>query len=160
MENESAVTLLSKAVGRLLKHFREQQGLSRTEVCESVPTQCSDRTLLAYEHGYRNLTVQRLHEYGQVLGVPGSQILAMAEVECVTLSELAIRVDLRKLASSNRNRVEFPAVQRWARNRLKDAVTELTLTPGALRELAAMADVTHERLAEHLIEFPPIVGNY
>lgn len=114
-----------------------------------------DRTLLAYEHGLRQLTVLRLLELCQGAGEDAPDVLRRAlQGARLALANLTLRVDVRRLAAHGNHRFR-PMVQ-WARNKLNkcpDGVAELT--PSAVIELADFMGCTHQDLAIYLARFLP-----
>jgi transcriptional regulator with XRE-family HTH domain len=146
---------IAKALGEELRHAREAHGWSRAQFVGQLPSGIGERTLLAYEHGLRQLTVARLVELCEVLGMtaPGMLTLALQKAG-LYLQNLVLQVDLRRLLAdrSNKFRPMFP----WARNRLNDAVDGVVeLTPSAVRELAAFIGYAHVDLADYLAKFNP-----
>lgn len=146
---------IAKALGEELRRAREEKGLSRAQFVTMLPSGIGERTLLAYEHGLRQLTVARLAELCEVLGVtaPGTLTDALQK-SGLYLENLVLRVDLRRLLDDrgNKFRPMFP----WARNRLNEAPTGVVeLTPAAVHELAAFIGYPHSDLANFLSRFTP-----
>jgi transcriptional regulator with XRE-family HTH domain len=117
-----------------------------------LPSGIGDRTLLSYEHGTRALSVARFIEICKALGVAAAEILDDALEKARDLRASSIRVDLRAILRDEHS--EFGSVRLWAKNRLKeDPRTEVLLSPGTVRELAAVFDCSHATLAAYLVEF-------
>jgi len=146
---------IAKALGEELRYAREAHSWSRAHFVGHLPSGIGERTLLAYEHGLRQVTVARLVELCEVLGTtaPGMLTLALQKAG-LCLQNLVLQVDLRRLLADQNNhfRPMFP----WARNRLNDAVDGVVeLTPSAVRELAAFIGHAHVDLADYLAKFNP-----
>jgi transcriptional regulator with XRE-family HTH domain len=146
---------IAKALGEELRRAREAHGWSRAYFITLLPSGIGERTLLAYEHGLRQLTVVRLVELCEALAVtaPGMLTLALQKAG-LYLQNLVLQVDLNRLLAdrSNRFRPIFP----WARNRLNDSSRGVVeLTPSAVRELAAFIGYPHGDLADYLARFTP-----
>lgn len=64
--------VIRRAIGDELRRVREEHGWSRLQLVERLPSGIGDRTLLAYEHGTRNLHAVRLVEIadGLEIGAP------------------------------------------------------------------------------------------
>jgi transcriptional regulator with XRE-family HTH domain len=154
-EDESTSAAIARALGDELRRTREAKGWSRAQFVVRLPSKIGDRTLLAYEHGLRQLTVLRLLELSQGLGVPASAVLDQALQRArIALENLMLRVDLHRLLRDTNNsyRPMFP----WARNRLNEARDGIVeLPPAAVKELAAFVGRTHLELAKYLGQFTP-----
>lgn len=153
--DEVTSTAIARALGDELRRAREARGWSRARFVRRLPSQIGDRTLLAYEHGLRQLTVLRLLELSEGLGVPASVIVAQALQHArLYLDNLVVRVDLRELLqdSNNNYRPMFP----WARNRMNDSTDGvIEVTPSGVRELAAVLGRTSQELTSYLAKFTP-----
>src|SRR4051794_3232929 len=89
---------ISRAIGVEIRSAREARSLSRQQLASLLPYDISVRTLLSYEHGLRNLSVVRLIEIGQVLGVDARIILARSLQRAqLDPMKLALVVDLNKM---------------------------------------------------------------
>ena len=154
-EDEVTDKAIAHAIGEELRRARETKGLSRAQFVKLLPSGIGDRTLLAYEHGLRQMTVLRLVELSEGLRVPASVILAQAlERARIHLENLVLRVDLRALiADENRH---YRPMRQWAKNRLsQEPGGVVELTPAAVLELAAYLGRTHAELAGYLSRFTP-----
>jgi transcriptional regulator with XRE-family HTH domain len=153
--DEETATAIARALGDVLRRAREAGGWSRAQFVARLPSKIGDRTLLAYEHGLRQLTVLRLLELSQGLGMGAPDVLARALQEArIALANLTLRVDLQALVKHGNEKFR-PMVQ-WARNKLNkcpDGVAELT--PSAVVELADFMGCEHHELAAHLARFLP-----
>jgi transcriptional regulator with XRE-family HTH domain len=108
---------IARALGDALQRAREALGLSRAAFVRRLPSGIGDRTLLAYEHGLRQLTIVRFLELCKSLKVSAPDLLAHALQRAeLHLNHLKLRVDLNKVLME-RNMNFRPLVQ-WARNRL------------------------------------------
>lgn len=155
IRDEKTASAIARALGDELRRAREAGGWSRAQFVARLPSSLGDRTVLAYEHGLRQLTVLRLVELCQGAGVGATDVLGRALQQArITLANLTLRVDLRQLME-HKNETFRPMVQ-WARNKLNkcpDGVAELT--PSAVIELADFMGCTHQDLATHLARFLP-----
>jgi transcriptional regulator with XRE-family HTH domain len=153
--DDATARTIARALGEELRRAREAKGWSRAYFVSLLPSGIGERTLLAYEHGLRQLTVVRLAELCDVLEVtaPGTLTHAMQKAS-LHLRNLVLSVDLRQLLADrgNKFRPMFP----WARNRLTDTPGGVVeLTPSAVRELAAFIGYPHDELADFLARFTP-----
>jgi hypothetical protein len=123
-----------------------------------LPSEIGDRTLLSYEHGARQVTVLRLIELSQALGVPVTVLLGEALQRArLHLQNLVLRVDLRQLLQDDNN--NYRPLLPWARNRLYRAVDGVVeVSPSGVSELAALLGRTHSELAAYLARFVPDDG--
>lgn len=150
-----AAQALARAIGEELRRAREALGVSRAKFVAGLPSGIGERTLLAYEHGLRQISIVRLVELCEHLGVSAPDLLrrAMQKVDTY-LSNLTLRVDLRDLIDSVNNR--FRPLVPWARNRLNDTPDGTAhLSPSAIRELAAFIGQPENELARYLARFGP-----
>lgn len=96
----------------------------------SLPSGIGDRTLLAYEHGLRQLTLCRLTELTVGLEVDPATVVARGLQRArLHLDRLTLHVDLRALLDHNgAGRGKFRPINQWARNALNEnphGVTEI-----------------------------------
>jgi transcriptional regulator with XRE-family HTH domain len=154
-EDEVIEKAVARALGEELRRAREAGEWSRAQFVRLLPSGIGDRTLLAYEHGLRQLTVIRLLELTEALGVSAPDLLAQAlQRTQLYLQNLVLQVDLRQLLEDNNYR--FRPMFQWAKNRLNDAPDGVVeLTPSAVREIAAFLGNTHHDLATYLAKFLP-----
>lgn len=147
--------VLSKKLGLEIRHVRESMGWSRGYMCSMLPCRIGDRTLLSYEQGTRQLTVNRLVEICAVLGREPDEIMGAAVQKArIHLENLNMKIDLRAVLRDN-NPTYRPMVQ-WARNCLNKTPSGITeLTPAAVRALADLSGFAEKRLANYLAEFRP-----
>lgn len=153
--DKATAAAIARALGEELRRAREAQGCSRARFVRRLPSEIGDRTLLAYEHGSRHMSVLRLVELAEGLRVPASVLVGQALQRArLSLQNLVLRVDLRKLLE-DRN-VHYRPLLQWARNRFKDSVNGVVeVTPTGLRELAAYLGRTPEELSTYLSRFTP-----
>jgi len=146
---------ITKALGEELRSVREAAGWSRVELCSRLPSGIADRTLLSYEHGIRGLTILRLVEISETLGVDGPSMLGNALQRArLHLDRLNLRVDLRAMAVDDNAR--FRPMRQWARNKLSQVPSGIAeVDPSSVRELAAMMGCAHTDLARYLANFIP-----
>jgi transcriptional regulator with XRE-family HTH domain len=154
-ENEETARAVARALGDELRRAREAGGWSRAQFVVRLPSGIGDRTLLSYEHGVRHLTILRLLELSEALGVYPQDVLGKAlQRTRIHLQNLIILVDLRRLLRDGS--FKFRPLSQWAKNRLNDAPDGVVeLTPAAVRELAAFLGSTHQDLARYLAKFLP-----
>lgn len=154
-EDQETAEAITRGVGEELRRARESQGMSRAKFAERLPSGIGDRTLLAYEHGIRQITVVRLVELSQGLEIGAPIILGQGLQRArVALQDIPLRVDLTQLLETSNMQVR--SLHQWAKNRLRDSddgVVEV-LPPG-VREPAASVGHTHDDVAGHLARFIP-----
>jgi transcriptional regulator with XRE-family HTH domain len=146
-------TILGRALGHLLRSARERRGWTRATVVARMPSGIGDRTLLAYEHGIRNMSVLRFMEICHVLNEDPSAMLARAAIHAANLHKFAVVVDMHRVCKQTED--EFRVVRTWATNRLAAEPDSLwvRLEPPVVRELAAAAGCSHRALAVYLSGF-------
>lgn len=120
-----------------------------------LPSGIGERTLLAYEHGLRELAVLRLLELCTGLRIEPTDVLRLSlQSAGVLLDNLALRIDLRALLTHMSPK--FRPMHQWPRNKLNsctDGITELA--PVAVREPADFIGCSHDELATYLARFTP-----
>jgi transcriptional regulator with XRE-family HTH domain len=155
IQDEATASAIARALGDELRRERERRGWSRAQFVRRLPSRIGDRTLLAYEHGLRQITVLRLIELSQGLDVPASAIVDQGLQRArIALDNLVLRVDLRQLLQDTNNtyRPLFP----WARNRLNDSTDGvIEVTPTGVQELAASIGRRRQELSAYLAKFTP-----
>ncbi|MFI7675754.1 helix-turn-helix domain-containing protein [Actinophytocola sp. NPDC049390] len=153
---EESDKIITRAIGEELRRARENLGWSRTEFVARLPSGIGDRTLLAYEHGLRQLTVTRLVELCHALGIGAPSLLGQALQKAqVYLQHLVLQIDLRRLLDDTTEQRFRPMLQ-WARTRLSQEPNGVVeVTPSAIRELAAFVDCSHDDLTTYLSRFTP-----
>lgn len=152
---EESDKIITRAIGEELRRARETIGWSRTEFVARLPSGIGDRTLLAYEHGLRQLTVTRLVELCHALGVGAPSLLGQALQKAqVYLQNLVLQIDLRLLLDDTSER--FRPMLQWAHARLsQEPGGVIEVTPSAIRELAAFVGCSHDDLTNYLSRFAP-----
>lgn len=117
---ENAIT---EAVGWELRRVREERGWSRAQFVKRLPSGIGDRTLLAYEHGLRQLTVSRLLELAQALDIDAAAVLRRGLQRArLYLESLTLDVDLHMLLNDcGSGRSTFRPMAQWARNALNES---------------------------------------
>ena len=148
-------TAVARALGAELRIARETLGWSREYTVSRLPSGIGERTLLAYEHGARQVTVARLVELTETLGLASSSVLAMGIQRArLDLDNLELIVDLRALLDDASPR--FRATHQWAKNKLHDSPGGVaTVPPVAVAELAAFLGCTPRELVLHFAKFTP-----
>jgi transcriptional regulator with XRE-family HTH domain len=142
----------TRVVGQELRTAREARGWTRIHLVDQLPSGIGDRTLLTYEHGTRQLTVNRFVEICRTLGIAAPQVLETALRKSAELQIVTLRVSLPAVLRDQRT--EWEPVRFWARRRLSDsAADEVLLPPAVVRELAAVLGFSHDALARHLFQF-------
>lgn len=146
---------LAKELGEELRRAREKLGWSRAHMVTLLPSEIGERTLLAYEKGLRQLTVARLTELCEVLGLTASSVVALAIQRArIDVANLELIVDLRSLVSDRRGR--FWTVRKWATNKLNECPDGIAmLAPAAVQELATLEGCGRRDLIEHFVSFTP-----
>ncbi|WP_459720044.1 helix-turn-helix domain-containing protein [Actinophytocola sp. KF-1] len=162
VEAETLETAITRAVGEELRRVREARGWSRAQFVKRLPSGIGDRTLLAYEHGLRQLTLCRLTELTVGLEVDPATVVARGLQRArLHLDRLTLHVDLRALLDHNgAGRGKFRPINQWARNALNETshgVTEIDAQ--VVRNLALFTGCSHKELAEYLAQFTPPPGD-
>lgn len=152
---EQWIQVVSEAVGEELRCARKARGWSRSQLAERLPSRIGDRTLASYEHGTRHLTVVRMIEVCQALGVDSCSLQRRALQRArINLAHLTLQIDLHALLNDQSN-ISRP-MARWARNVLShnpDGIVEIE--PVVVRHLALFIGCTDRDLANHLARFIP-----
>jgi hypothetical protein len=116
-----------------------------------------ERTLLAYEHGLRQLTALRLVELCQELKVEAPTVLIRGLQRArLYLDTLPLHIDLHALLHDSRNSGAYRPLAQWAQNTLNEhphGVVEIE--PAVVHHLALFLGCTRQRLARHLARFTP-----
>ncbi len=155
-EDKETADAIARGIGEELRHRREVQGYSRAKLVERLPSGIGDRTLLAYEHGLRQITVIRLVELSEALDTGAPIVLGQGLQRAgVTLEQIPLRVDLPRLLESTTPQAR--PLHQWAKNRMKDSENGVVdVLPPGVRELAASVGFPHQDLAGQLAKFLPI----
>lgn len=153
--HNAADKAVAKALGDELRRTRDEHGWSRAQFVTRLPSGIGERTLLAYEHGTRQLTVIRLIELCEALEVTAPDVLTLALQRArLHLEHLALQIDLRTMLNDKNNK--FRPMHQWTRNRLNETPSGIAeVSPTALRELAAFIGYPHQELANYLAIFTP-----
>ncbi|MDQ3788742.1 MAG: helix-turn-helix domain-containing protein [Actinomycetota bacterium] len=155
MTDEVTAKTVARALGEELRRAREARGWSRAYFVKRLPSGIGDRTLLAYEHGVRQMTMLRLLELAQALEVPASVIVAQALQQArLYLQNITVRVDLRQVLEQTN--VHYRPLVPWARNRLlgaPDGVIEVS--PHLFIYIYAVMGRTHREMSAYLAQFIP-----
>jgi transcriptional regulator with XRE-family HTH domain len=156
-QSDATDRAIARALGEELRRAREASGWTRAQLVARLPSGIGDRTLVAYEHGARQLTVARLVELAGVLSTTAPEILKQALQKAqLELRNLVLRIDLRGLLADTDDR--FRPVLQWARNRLVEEPRGIVeVPPSAVREMAALLGCSHSDLARYLAHFTPEV---
>jgi transcriptional regulator with XRE-family HTH domain len=154
--NKETAEAIARGIGEELRLRREAQGLSRAKFVERLPSGIGDRTLLAYEHGIRHITVIRLIELSEELDVGAPIVLGQGLQRAqLKLQNIPLRVDLNQLLGSFG---QFRTLHQWAKNRLNDSDNGVVeVLPPGVRELAASVGFQHHVVAAHLARFIPAI---
>jgi transcriptional regulator with XRE-family HTH domain len=154
-EDDIGEDAIAKAVGEELRRAREKTGWSRAQMVALLPSGIGDRTLLAYEHGLRHLTVDRLVELSENLGVGANVVLGHALQRArIHLRNLPLRIDLRALLDNQNH--QFRSLHQWARNKLNHCPEGIVeVAPAAVGEIAQFIGCDHHDLATYLVRFTP-----
>lgn len=95
----------SQTVGARLRAVRRQRGMSLADVEERSKGRWSASALGAYERGFRNITVPRLHALAGYYDVPMAVLLGEPVADAAPLNPQAIVLDLEAL---RRNAADLP----------------------------------------------------
>jgi transcriptional regulator with XRE-family HTH domain len=153
--DDEVARAVAQAVGEELRRARVAKGWSRAQFVPRLPSGIGDRTLLAYEHGLRHLTLIRLLELCEALDVVATDVMSQALQRArLHLENLVLTIDLRALVNSGN--FKFRPLVQWAKNKLNkhpDGVVELA--PVGVIELADFMGCSHHELATYLARFVP-----
>lgn len=155
---EDLETAITEAVGWELRRVREERGWSRAQFVKRLPSGIGDRTLLAYEHGLRQLTVSRLLELAQALDIDAAAVLRRGLQRArLYLESLTLDVDLHMLLKDcGSGRSTFRPMAQWARNALNERPAGTAEVESAVvRNLALFIGCSHRDLAQYLAQFAP-----
>ena len=153
--DEMTADAIARGLGEELRRRREAQGLTRAAFVKRLPSRIGDRTLLAYEHGLRQITVVRLIELSEGLEVGAPIVLGQALQRAkVTLQDIPLRVDLAQVLETSNAKVR--PLHQWAKNRLGDSEDGIAeVLPSGVKELAASVGYQHQDVASQLAMFIP-----
>ena len=157
--DEKSRDAFAQAIGEELRRARETHGWSRAHLSRRLPSGYGDRTLLAYEHGLRNLLLQKLVELCVELRVgPGTVITRGLARAQLYLEHLSLHIDLNALLDDNSGSGTYGPMRQWGRNTLNehpDGIAEIE--PAVVRNLASFIGCSHKELAKYLARFTPEV---
>jgi transcriptional regulator with XRE-family HTH domain len=155
MSGERSAKVFSKVLGEELRRVREAREWSRAQFVARLPSGIGERTLLAYEHGLRQLTALRIIELCYVLGVDAPTLLGRALQRAqVHIETLPLTIDLEALLQDRT--MSFRPLKQWALNTLNDhpdGVVEIT--PEVAKHLALFMGYSNEQMARYLARFLP-----
>lgn len=156
---ELANEAITRAIGDELRRTREAQGWSCAQFVKRLPSGIGDRTLLAYEHGLRQITAVRLIELCQGLGVDAPTVLGRALQRAqLHIETLPLKVDLRALVQDYSP--TYRPLTQWAKNTLNECPEGVAeISPEVLKNLALFMGHNREQLAGYLARFLPEAGN-
>lgn len=156
---------LNKAVGEELRRVREGTGLSRVHFSMRLPSRIGDRTLLAYEHGLRMMTLARLVELADALCVDPATIFRRGLQRArINVANMTLDVELNELIKDcESGSAKFRSLRIWARNALNENPAGVaTIEVAAVRSIAQFIGCPQQKLAEYLARFtpPPFAPTY
>jgi transcriptional regulator with XRE-family HTH domain len=154
-QRDVADRAIARALGEELRRAREASGWTRAQLVARLPSGIGDRTLVAYEHGARQLTVTRLVELAAALGITAPELLGKAlQKALLELQNLALKIDLRRLITETND--QFRPVAKWAQNRLiENPHGVVEVPPSSVRDMAAFLGCSYTDLASYLAHFRP-----
>lgn len=141
-------------IGQELKQAREKAGLSRVALVAKLADGVGDRTLLSWEQGVRRIEITRLIEICTVLSISVLDLIGTVLDQLETPSALTLRVNTHALAADRTH--GYKRIQEWARRRCPDTDKAIVIASETVREMAAMANLTHDNLARYLLKFSVI----
>jgi transcriptional regulator with XRE-family HTH domain len=154
VENHSAIT---RAVGEELRRARDDRGWSRPDLVRRLRNRLPVNTYACYEQGIRQVSIPRLVELCETLGVAAPDLLGLAlqraEVDPRTSG---VRVDLHKVVADKRDMLRL--LRRWARHRLKNDIDDSGVTRlewSFINEMAVFLGLSGPELLGYLREFAP-----
>lgn len=160
--NPDQAQRLQEALGDQLRQARRSLRLTRQDVLQQLGLGLSAQTLASYELGTRRISVIRLIELADVLGVSALELLArgLRRVSRVEPPVSALRVDLAAVVHDETP--ELAPLRRWARTWLESlpdrADTVVRFEPGAVQPLAEICAVDPRDLA-CLLDAHALLGN-
>lgn len=104
-DGDDEMSAFSASVGARLRAVRRQRGMSLADVEERSAGRWSASALGAYERGFRNITVPRLHALAEFYQVPMAVLLGEPVADAAPLNPQAIVLDLQAL---RRNAADMP----------------------------------------------------
>lgn len=148
---------ITVGVGEELRCLREARHWSRLRLVEKLPSRITERSLLAYEHGARQLTLLRLAELSWALDVAAPTVFARGLQRArLLIKNATLAVDLNTLLADER--VAFRPLEQWAKNTLNDHPNGIVeVEPAVAKNLARSIGCTPNELTDHLLRFTPDV---
>jgi transcriptional regulator with XRE-family HTH domain len=144
-----------RALGIELRTARKARGWTRKQLLSRLAFGISSQTLATWELATRHITVGRLLELTDTLGVHLFDILTPALAAIAEDSADAITVDLDRVARTRTAMLQ--PLSRWARERLVADPDHrpiiVVIGPDALPWLAVLCQSTTPDLARHLQRF-------
>jgi transcriptional regulator with XRE-family HTH domain len=123
-----------RLLGIQLRELREQRGWTRDEMLRATGLDMAQQTLATYELGTRVMSVPRLFELADALGVLPQELIARVHLRLYPDNADVVTVDLRCLAREQRP--ELASARAWAAAELK----HLHLRPGHPSLMSLSAD--------------------
>lgn len=109
---------LQRTLGDELRRARRDRRLSRQAVLNQLGLGLSNQTLAAYEQGTRSLSVIRLVELADVLGVSALELLARALRRASRVEPLVSQLPIDLAAVVRDETPALAPLRRWAKTRL------------------------------------------
>lgn len=147
----------ARAVGEEVRRVREARGWTRLELVEQLPSQIGERTLLAYEHGVRQISTFRLVELCQALECEAPTLLARGLQRArLYLENLPLHVDLNALLRDSRKSGTYRPLSQWTRNTLNEHPSGVVQVESVVvHNLALFLGCTQQNLTNYLARFLP-----
>lgn len=147
-------TRFRRILGDELRRARHRHGWTRREMVPHLDREVSIQTIQTYELGTRSMTVDRLAEFSELLGVePGDVLTRVCErlaQETATIG--TVQVDLH--AAQRLSAPELTPLRRWATCRLaalNDGEPKIVRVPvSAVESLAKLCGLTVTAMANAL----------
>jgi transcriptional regulator with XRE-family HTH domain len=146
---------VNKALGAELRAARDGLGLTRAAAVQGVSSGISAQTLANYEAGIRPMTLPRLVEICEALGVSAASLVVLALRRAgIEPDPHACVVDLSAVLAQTVGR---PPLARWAEKHLENAPSTsiIELRGPAIREMAVLLDIPLIQLVQQLRSFAP-----
>ncbi|UVS81860.1 helix-turn-helix domain-containing protein [Actinokineospora sp. UTMC 2448] len=151
--NLDAVT---QAVGREVRDARQRRGMTLAQLAANLPSGIRVPTLSGYETGTKTITVSRLVEICDVIGVSAPAVLDAA-LHRVGLGIAAVgaTIDLRSVIDTTTE--HLVPLRQWARTQLANgADAVVTVDPKMIRDMAAFCGLTTPSMAAELDKHRPL----
>lgn len=148
---------INTALGEILRREREARDINRVQLAHrlwsDLPDGGSPQTLANWEYGIRAMSVERLVEFCEALGLHASDVLTEA-IERAPIVRMSFNVDLRAISEDERRVLK--RLREWAQGKLSrhsDAIVRLD--PNQVEDFAMLLGMDKAKFIGYLKEFKP-----